>query len=225
MDRLILYHGSRRIISMPQPEMSRPFNDFGSGFYLTQSEEAASQWAGSLGESGFVNKYTLETESLKILDLYSDEYSILNWLSLVCSFRKFRVSEPSLQRSLIYLNENFPVDISGFDVIKGSRADEIYFYFIKAFLRNTISLGQFKALMRSGPIGEQMVLKSKEAFSRLSFISFNGADASYSYPRRKTRNDNALANYYAEIDIGDEGGIYMKDILREEIKADDERLL
>lgn len=224
MDTLILYHASSRIISMPVPEGSSDINDFGSGFYLAQSKEAAFQWAVSRGESGFVNKYELNTENLNILDLYSNEYGILNWLCVVLENRSFRISDPAVARACEYIRKNFYTDISGYDAVRGCRADEIYFFFIKAFLSSTLSLGQFKRLMDLGPVGEQIVLKSEEAFSALRFVSFEGSDAAFAYPRKKTRNDNALASFYAETDLGDEGGIYMRDILREEIKADDERL-
>lgn len=224
MDRWILYHGSSKIISLPDPEGKAAFNDFGGGFYLTESREAAGQWACGLGRDGFINRYELTLKGLKVLDLGSEEYSILNWLALVMSHRKFRVSEASFALGLDYILENFSVDISGYDVIKGNRADEIYFFFSRAFLSGKISLGQFKDLMKLGPLGEQTVLKSRKAFEALSFVSLEGADAVYSYPKKKSRNDDALATYYAAVDFGDEKGLYIGDILREEVREGDERI-
>lgn len=221
---LTLYHGSERIISMPELEGGSPFKDFGAGFYVTESKEAAGQWAGSLGESGFINSYKLETDGLEILDFSESDYSILNWLALVMASRKYRVSDPLFARALDYLISNFLPDTQGFDIIKGNRADEIYFFFAKAFMKSQISLRQFGILMNLGPLGEQLAIKSERALERLSFESLEGADSVYSYPKKKIRNSGAMANYIAEIDLGDDGGIYMEDIFREEMKPDDGRL-
>ena len=221
---LTLYHGSEKIISMPEPLGGSPFRDFGAGFYVTESREAAGQWACSIGSGGFINSYKLETDGLKILDLSGPDQSILNWLALVMSSRKYRVSDPLFARALDYLISNFLPDTQGYDMIRGNRADEIYFFFAKAFMKNQISLRQFRLLMNLGPLGEQLVIRSDKAFERLSFDSLKGADSVYSYPKKKIRNSGAMANFIAEIDIGDEGGLFMEDIFREEIKPDDGRL-
>lgn len=224
MSLLTLYHGSKKIISTPDMTLSGTCRDFGEGFYVTQTKEAAAQWACCPASSGFVNKYELETENLNILDLYSEKYTILNWAALVMSARKYRISEASFERNLEYLTENFYVDPSEADIVKGPRADETYFFFARSFLRGKISVRQLKTLMNLGPMGEQIAVRSGEAFRRLAFCSFEGVDAVYAYSKKKTRNDGALANYYAEIDLGDEGGLYIGDILKKGIKNDDERL-
>lgn len=224
MSLLTLYHGSEKIVSVPDPALSVTFNDFGAGFYLTEMREAAAQWACHLGESGFVNKYELETEGLKILDLNGPDCIIMNWLALLLKNRKFRLADAAFVRPVEYIIENFSLDISEYDVIRGNRGDEIYFFFAKAFLKGRLSYRQFKLLMNLGPMGEQVAVKSERAFENMSFSSLKGADAARFYPRRLSRNKDALANFYAETDIGDDEGIYIGDILRKEIKADDERL-
>lgn len=221
---LTLYHGSEKIISMPEIDGGSPFKDFGPGFYVTESFDAAGQWACSLAKSGFVNSYKLETEGLEILDLSGPDFGILNWLALVMASRKYRVSDPAAARALDCLFSGFLPDTEGYDIIKGCRADEIYFFFARAFLKSQISLRQFKILMNLGPMGEQLAVKSERALERLEFESLKGADSVYSYPRKKIRNSGAMANFTAEIDIGDDGGIYMEDIFRGEIKPDDRRL-
>lgn len=224
MSLLTLYHGSEKMVGAPDLESAVFFNDFGGGFYTTESSDAAFQWACHLGENGFVNKYGLDDEDLNLINLNGKDYTILNWLAIVLKNRMYRMAQASFARPVEYIIANFLPDISGADIIKGMRADEIYFFFAKAFLKGKISLGQLKVLMNLGPMGEQVVLKSEKAFRRLEFISLKGADSVYAYPRRMSRNNNALANYYAEVDIGDEEGIYIGDILRKEMKADDERL-
>lgn len=224
MSLLTLYHGSEKMVGAPDLGNTVFFNDFGRGFYTTESMEAALQWACHLGESGFVNIYRLEDGGLNIINLNSEDYTVLNWLALVFSNRMFSLAQASFVRPVEYLVGNFLPDISGADIIRGMRGDEIYFFFAKAFIKGKISLRQLKTLMKLGPLGEQVVLKTEKAFERLEFVSLKGADSVYAYPRRMSRNNNALASFYAEVDIGDEEGIYIGDILRKEMKADDERL-
>lgn len=224
MSVLTLYHGSKKIISVPDEELSEDFNDFGAGFYLTQSLDAAQQWACTRGGDGFVNKYEIETDDLYIIDLCSEEYNILNWLYVVMESRKYRISDVTFDKNLTYLKQNFRVNISGADIIKGLRADEAYFFIARAFLKGRISLSQFKKLMDPGLAGEQTVLKSREAFRRLTFVSFEGTDAAFANPRRKKRNDAVLEAYFAAEALTDEEGLYISDMIEQEIKNDDERI-
>ena len=224
MSGLTLYHGSRKIISVPDIELSEDFKDFGAGFYLTESFDAAGQWACTKGRSGFVNKYEIDTEGLYILDLSDEGYNILNWLYVVMASRKYRINDVSFEKSLIYLKQNFAVDISGADIIKGLRADEAYFFIAKAFLKGKISLSQFKELICENALGLQTAVKSKEAFRRLSFVSFEGVNAAYANARRKKRNDALLEAYFEAAESEDPEGLYIGDLITREIKNDDERI-
>lgn len=44
------------------------------------------------------------------------------------------------------------------------------------------------------------------------------------YAKRKSRDEEARAAFRAELDKEDINGLYMRDILREEVKKDDPRL-
>ena len=68
------------------------------------------------------------------------------------------------------------LDLSGYDVIIGYRADDSYFSFARAFIGNEISLNQLSYAMRLGKLGEQIVLKSPAAFDAIRFISCEGVD-------------------------------------------------
>ena len=116
------------------------------------------------------------------------------------------------------------LDLSGYDVIIGYRADDSYFSFARAFIGNEISLNQLSYAMRLGKLGEQIVLKSPAAFDAIRFISCEGVDNTEYYARRKTRDDEARAAYKAELENDDLNGLYMRDILREELTPDDPRL-
>ena len=44
------------------------------------------------------------------------------------------------------------------------------------------------------------------------------------YAKRKARDDEARATFRAELEKDDLDGLYMRDIIREEVQADDPRL-
>ena len=72
MDKMItIYHGSEQVVEMPTFGLGRKNNDFGLGFYCTESEDLAKEWAVSSLHNGFANCYTLDTEYLNVLNLNS----------------------------------------------------------------------------------------------------------------------------------------------------------
>ena len=77
--------------------------------------------------------------------------------------------------------------------------------------------------MRLGKLGEQIVLKSQFAFSKIRYEGFEVAEKDRYYVLRKARNDEANQTY---LDIQEEevDGLYMQDILRGGITNDDPRI-
>ena len=45
MSNLILYHGSPEIVRKPEFGKGKPYNDYGQGFYCTESLDLAKEWA------------------------------------------------------------------------------------------------------------------------------------------------------------------------------------
>ena len=224
MNEIILYHGAKKIVSAPDISKGTPYNDFGAGFYCTRQEDMAGQWACSRKSSGFINKYTIDIEDLEVLDLNSEEFTLMNWLAVILSNRKQRVSNASTARIYDYVLENFTVDCENADIIKGLRCDDSYFTFARAFLNGQISYEQFKYCMSLGVSGEQYVIKTQKAYDSLRFTTAMPADSAVFYPRRLVRDNNARAGFWAEIDFSDGNGLYMSDILLREVKADDQCL-
>lgn len=224
MSKLVLYHGSPEIIEKPIYGKGKAYNDYGKGFYCTENLELAKEWACTEGVDGYANQYEIETDNLRILNLSADEYTILHWLALLMTYRKLRLSTPVMKRGAEWLKEHFLVDIDDYDAIIGYRADDSYFSFARAFVNNEIPLGQLSHAMRLGKLGEQFVLKSPKAFESTKFVSYKSADNTVYYARRKVRDDEARAAFFAELEKEDIDGLYMRDIIREEVKADDPRL-
>ncbi|MBQ9989583.1 MAG: DUF3990 domain-containing protein [Lachnospiraceae bacterium] len=224
MGKLILYHGSPEIVRTPILGKGKSYNDYGKGFYCTEQLELAKEWACSESTDGYVNQYEIDTEGLSILQLSSDEYTILHWLALLVQYRKFRISTPVMKRGVDFLKEQFLLDLESYDVIVGYRADDSYFSFARAFVNNEIFLTQLSYAMRLGKLGEQFVLKSAAAFEKIKFISHEIADSTKYYAKRKARDDEARAAFGAGLGRDDLNGLYMRDIIRQEVQPNDPRL-
>ena len=221
MDKLItIYHGSKQIVEVPTFGLGRKNNDFGLGFYCTESNDLAKEWAVSSLSDGFANRYTLDTEYLNTLNLNSPNYTILNWIAVLVEHRLFSIKTPIARRAKQYLIEHFGVNVNAFDLITGYRADDSYFDFAEAFLNNAITVEQLSRAMRLGKLGEQIVIKSQFAFSKIKYEGFEVARKDEFYVLRKARDDEANQTY---LDIQEEesDGLYVQDIIRGGISNDD----
>ena len=224
MSKMILYHGSNEKIERPIFGKGKVYNDYGQGFYCTEHIELVKEWACNEGVDGFANKYELDLTDLEILNLSEEKYTILHWLALLMENRRFRVTTPVMRRGVQWLREHFLIDIDKYDLIIGYRADDSYFSFARAFVRNEISLSQLSYAMRLGKLGEQYVLKSEKAFHQIVFKTAELADNTIYYARRKIRDDEARNAFFAELEKEDLNGIYIRDIIREGMTSDDVRI-
>lgn len=224
MERIItLYHGSEQLIEEPTFGKGKENNDFGLGFYCTESEDLAKEWAVSSLRNGFANRYTLDTEYLNVLNLNSPDFTILNWIAVLVEHRLFSIKTPVARRAKRYLVENFSVNVNAFDVVTGYRADDSYFDYAESFLNNGITVEQLARAMRLGKLGEQIVLKSRFAFSKLHYEGFEVADRETYFCLRKARNDEAN-RVYMEMLEEESDGLYIQDIMRGGIQNDDPRI-
>ena len=222
-NKIILYHGSEKIIENPIFGAGKKNNDFGLGFYCTESNDLAKEWAVSSLNNGFSNKYTLDTEYLKVLNLNSSDYTILNWIAILVEHRLFSIKTPVARRAKQYLIDYFSINVNAYDLIIGYRADDSYFAYAESFLNNTISVEQLAQAMRLGKLGEQIVIKSQFAFSNLKFEGYEVADKNQYYDLRKARNDEAN-QYYLKMLDQEMDGLFIQDIIRGGITNDDPRI-
>ena len=215
----ILYHGSKNIIEKPLFGVGKPYNDYGLGFYCTKDIDLAKEWAcvDSLSD-GYANKYELDTSNLKILDLTSKEFNILNWMAILVNFREFDLNKKVAIKAKDFLINNYYIDVDKFDIIVGYRADDSYFRFARDFLNNGISLQKLEQAMKFGNIGIQTVLKSKDAFAKLHFIGSKNADKNIYFPKRIARDSNARAQY-DDIEIVGQKEIYLNSIVDGDVKV------
>lgn len=196
MSKLVIYHGSKDIIEKPYYHDVKAQNDYGFGFYCTESLELAKEWSCSNNENnGFANKYSINLSGLKILDLTDKRYSILNWIAILLKFRTFDLSNDISIQAKEYLLKNFYIDVNNYDIVIGFRADDSYFSFARDFVSNTIPVRKLSQDMELGQLGKQVVIVSELAFSKLHFEGFETADRLEYFIKRKARDEKAREDY------------------------------
>lgn len=220
-----IYHGSSNIIERPVFGYGKPYNDYGLGFYCTDSMDMAKEWGVSKEQDGYANCYEIECGGLRILDLNAPEYSILHWLTVLLQNREFDIPSGLALEAKEYLCTNFAVNYEDFDVIIGYRADDSYFSFAQDFINGTISYRQLNNALHLGKLGQQFVLKSELAFERIKFVGSEVAGSKEWYAKKMLRDKTARREYFnVERNRRQRGDLYIMQIIDEEMLFDDSRL-
>lgn len=226
MSRIELFHGSDHIIECPDIKLGKNNDDYGRGFYCTRQLSMAKEWACKQNTNGFANKYNLETADLNVLNLLDGEHNILNWMALLLKNRTFRLSNEIAIDARDYIIDNFLIDLGGFDIVEGYRADDSYFSFAESFVGNGLSLRSLNLALRLGKLGVQTVLISEKTFARVEFAGAEMVDKGVYYPKFSARDSAARTAYRQEVrNIKTyKDDIFVMDILREGMKSDDPRI-
>lgn len=163
---MILFHGSPNKIVVPTYGMGEEKHDYGQGFYLTESIGLAKEWAVCRPNEaiGYVHQYELDMDSLQILDF--QEKGVLAWLAELMKHRDAADSKRYRMLAKKFI-EKYGIETSGYDVIKGWRANASYFYIAKEFVRDNIDMDILEELLSLGGLGIQYCMKSELAYSKL----------------------------------------------------------
>ena len=220
-----IYHGSLVIIKKPIFGYGNPHNDYGLGFYCTESSDLAKEWSVDYELDGYANIYELNLDGLKVLNLNKKPYNALHWLTLLVQNRTFKDKSYLVRDAKEFLIKKFSIDYSKYDVIIGYRADDSYFSFARDFLQGTISYRQLSLALKLGGLGEQIVLISKKAFNAIRFSNAERAFANEWYPKKIKRENDARNEYFNSEKIKrQKGDLYISQIIDEDMEANDERL-
>lgn len=156
---MLLYHGSYTVIQTPNIGHSRDRLDFGTGFYLTNIYEQASNWAARFryrNYSCIVNEFELDYESvqenysIKIFESYDKE-----WLHFIIRNR-----------------EGLPVD--DYDVIIGGVANDIVFNTIELFQNGLISEEETLGRLKYEKPNWQMCIRNQEILDK--YLKYKGSE-------------------------------------------------
>jgi hypothetical protein len=162
--KLIVYHGSDKIINNPTHSGGRKFSDFGLGFYVTTNIEMAKSWASRRkGKPAYVNKYMLNTEGLTSLTFDLD----LQWLLFIALNRGLIINE-----EIKIILDNKYKDINEYDVIIGSTADDRMFDTLSLFFSNSITLDHCLKALNSMDLDIQYNIKSSNGIGAMSFTNY-----------------------------------------------------
>lgn len=223
---LIIYHGSQQIVEAPKFGIGKKYNDYGQGFYCTENIELAKEWACPVKNDGYSNKYRLTLDGMNVMHLTKGEFNILNWLAILLTHRKFDINSPVGNSAREFILNRFMPDVSDVDVMIGYRADDSYFSFAEDFVNNTISLRDLSVAMQLGTLGEQVVLLSERSFRQIEFVEYEVVDYREYYYKRAERDRKARTAYKSKKrnlqQLMDD--IFILDIIREDMKHDDQRL-
>lgn len=188
MGKIILFHGTPNKIVVPIYGKGNEKHDYGMGFYLTESIELAKEWAVCRPNeaNGWVHKYELDTDGLKILDF--QQINVLTWLAELMKHRDAADSRRYRMLAKKFI-EKYGVDTHEYDVIKGWRANASYFYIAKEFVRDNIDMDILEELLSLGGLGIQYCIKSELAYSKLheiegSLFSVNYTEFNEKYNQR-----------------------------------------
>ena len=211
-----IYHGSEKIIEHPKYGSGKKYNDYGLGFYCTDSLDMAKEWGVSRDKNGYANQYEIDCSNLLILDLNDEQYTILHWLTILLENREFDIPSGLALEAKKYLKNTFSIPYSDYDAIIGYRADDSYFSFAQDFINGTISYRQLNEAMHLGKLGQQFVLKSKKAFNQIHFLGYEVAASDEWFAKKELRDKTARREYFSmERNKWQRGDLYVAQMIDE----------
>lgn len=209
-----LYCFSRDVLERPSCGNHPFLCDFGPGFYCADSLKIAIELA-PLGEThGYCCHYKLDTTGLNVMNLNGHGCTTLNWVAILVRSRRFDLKLPVAQAAADYLLQNFLPDIGGVDIIRGYRADGVYFSFARDFLNNAITFRQLEVALEGGELGEELVLKSKRAVSRLRLMEAIPVTALDFYDRCRREREGSAKKIYLGLEGAGREDLFIADIMK-----------
>ena len=111
------------------------------------------------------HQYELDTNGLRILDF--QEHSVLAWLAELMKHRDAADSKRYRVLAAKFIAQ-YGIDTSGYDVIKGWRANASYFYIAKEFVRDNVDVDIFwRNCCRLAVWASQYCVKTAKAYGQL----------------------------------------------------------
>jgi len=192
-NKVILYHGSDKILKTPEFGKGEINNDYGQGFYCTKNKGLAGEWAVLWTEkNGYINEYSFDYSGLNVL--YLNKMPIENWIAILIANRRGDYEEEYQKRIDLFIDK-FGLDISSYDVIEGWRADDAFFTYIEDFFAMALSIENLREALKFGDLGNQVCLKSKKAFDIINFTTHYSAPASRFLKPAQDRDTSAKRQY------------------------------
>ncbi|MCL2815371.1 MAG: DUF3990 domain-containing protein [Oscillospiraceae bacterium] len=194
---ITVYHGSDKIIEKPEFGKGHIYNDYGRGFYLTLDKDLAGEWAVlRTGFNGYINEYELYLTGLNVLD--TNDITLENLMTILIKNRDIDFAEVFVGNKNLFV-EKYDVDINGYDIIRGIRANDRFYSYMRGFITGLITKEAVERLINLGDWGIQVCLKSAKAFDNIKLIGYTKAMSDIYYENALGRNQTA-GNLYRAVD-------------------------
>lgn len=161
-----LYHGSLVEDFTPVYGLGNDGHDYGRGFYLTADRELGREWAVGqrTGADGWLHVYETDLSGLRVFDFSTA--GVLAWMAELMKHRAADDS-PRYRRDAVRFISRYGVDISGYDVVKGWRANASFFFIARLFVQNQLDVSVLEEMLSLGDLGIQYFFQSRKAFAAL----------------------------------------------------------
>jgi len=194
---ITVYHGSDKIIEKPEFGKGYVYNDYGRGFYLTLDKNLAGEWAVlRTGFNGYINEYELDLTGLNILD--TNAVALENLIAILIENRDIDFAEVFVGSRNLFI-EKYAVDIGGYDIIRGIRANDRFYSYMRGFITGLITKEAVERLINLGDWGIQVCLKSARAFDNIRLVGYTEAASETYYKDALDRNRTA-GDLYRQLD-------------------------
>ena len=194
---ITVYHGSDQIIEKPEYGKGHIYNDYGRGFYLTLNKDLAGEWAVlRTGFNGYINEYELDLAGLNILD--TSEITPENLMAILIKNRNIDFAEVFVDNRNLFI-EKYYMDISSYDVIRGIRANDRFYSYMRGFITGLITKEAVEKLFTLGDWGIQVCLISEKAFKNIKLVGYTEAASGIYYKDALERNQTA-GDLYRKVD-------------------------
>ena len=187
----VLFHGSPKIVEKPLLGYGKNSNDFGPGFYCSEDRELAKEWAVSYKRNGYLNKYEIDIEGLRVLDLTKVENGFNQWVALLIENRPTSIRRELKEQ---FSNLHYP-DLYGVDIILGYRGDSSIFTILEDYLNEKIEPKSLLKKIKKSGLGEEVVLVSQNAIDKLKFIGCESVSYFDCYRTKQIRDQKEREIY------------------------------
>ena len=155
---MLLYHGSNVAVEKPRLLNQTRGLDFGSGFYLTTSEEQASRFSDIIVRRRKEGEATVSVYELNLSDMES-----------TLSIKRFESADSDW---LGFVAENRLKTYSGpvYDIVIGAVANDIVMPTIQAYLGGFINEEATLITLKASNLVDQYCLKTEKALALLQFV-------------------------------------------------------
>ena len=150
---MILYHGSYIAISKPDLLHSRPYVDFGRGFYTTPFRDQAESWCNRYkrqGKKGIISIFSFEDNALRRLSSLTFSSYSKEWLDFIMHCRSGQ-------------------DKSSYDLVLGGIANDKVFNTVELYLDHLIDEEEAIKRLRFEKPNLQYCFRTEKALSALHF--------------------------------------------------------